>query len=516
MDIEKCVPRPAYKAINQYAWSTYFLWHPRDRAGQDEGIALASIQSESRAWSDSSCSLCATEDVEHGYVGGGLRGAPLIFNMRFEDGTYTKRLEYSTFADWNHVEALLQEIEGEGAAPRQLWDVHEDMPICRGDWAARVHPGMEVDVSWRKTDDWDCSSSLSSDDAKDAHEGARRRGHVPLHQERWWFGAWKRRVEQETGQGRRESTISTAMASRIASTRAMLPDLEAALQSFTSSPSKFGVVRTVNASSTQARTLYILDSSFNPPSMAHLTLATRALKQHAPSAAAPHRLLLLLSTHNADKAPGPASFAQRLALMTLFAEDVSHRLQRQQAPLPGGTQGVPIDIGLTKEPYYSDKSTAIQAAAPPCYAPDAVHVHLVGYDTLVRVCNPKYYPHHQPPLSALGPFFAAGHQLRVTPRPADASDASSSALGTVEEQAQYLQRLRDGAEQEAGFVPAWADSIDLAPAEAAAGISSTRVRSAAKEAQWGVVEALCTEGVAAWLQDQALYREDAAGSKRMG
>ncbi|KAH7094276.1 hypothetical protein FB567DRAFT_555966 [Paraphoma chrysanthemicola] len=305
------------------------------------------------------------------------------------------------------------------------------------------------------------------------------------------------------------------MASRIASVRAILPDLESALQSFTSSPAKFRVVRTVNASNTQPRTLYILDSSFNPPSIAHLTLAASALKQHAPAEKAPYRLLLLFSTHNADKAPSPASFVQRIALMTVFAEDLSRRLKETKASQTADVADISIDIGLTKEPYYTDKSTAIAETTPPFYSSSPIHVHLVGYDTLIRFCNPKYYPKHSPPLSALAPFFTAGHKLRVTQRPTDPTDASSSEFGTVEEQQQYLQRLRDGEQKDAGFEPAWGHQIDMVQADEGVGVSSTRVRKAAKDGRWDVVGELCTEGVAAWIKDQALYSEDASGKKMM-
>jgi nicotinamide-nucleotide adenylyltransferase len=295
----------------------------------------------------------------------------------------------------------------------------------------------------------------------------------------------------------------------------MLPDLESALHSFTASSAKFRVVRTVNASSTQPRTLYILDSSFNPPSIAHLTLAASALKQHAPSEQAPYRLLLLFSTHNADKAPSPASFVQRIALMTIFAEDVSRRLKESKSTQTADVADISIDIGLTKEPYYSDKSAAIAETTPPFYSSSPIHVHLVGYDTLIRFCNPKYYPKYNPPLSALKPFFSAGHKLRVTQRPTDPTDASSSEFGTVEEQQQYLQRLRDGEQKDAGFEPAWGSHIDMVQADQGVGVSSTRVRNAAKDGRWDEVGELCTEGVAAWINDQALYSEDASGKKMM-
>ncbi|KAF2653172.1 Nucleotidylyl transferase [Lophiostoma macrostomum CBS 122681] len=310
------------------------------------------------------------------------------------------------------------------------------------------------------------------------------------------------------------------MASRIAHIKSLLPEFESALSSFTSSPSKFRIVRTVNPTSTQPKTLYILDSSFNPPSIAHLSLATSAVTRPADSDARPFRLLLLFSTHNADKAPSPASFVQRIALMTAFAEDLSRSLK---GPVASSAQigdsndpaNISIDIGITKEPYYSDKSIAIANTEPLFYPSKPIHVHLVGYDTLIRFCNPKYYQDHNPPLSALRPFFEAGHKLRVTQRPYDPSDKSSAEFGSVDEQQQYLQGLRDGDLEQEGLSKAWAERIDMVEGGEGVGISSTRVRIAAKDGNWGEVGRLCTEEVSAWVQSQRLYEGDASGKKMM-
>jgi nicotinamide-nucleotide adenylyltransferase len=306
------------------------------------------------------------------------------------------------------------------------------------------------------------------------------------------------------------------MASRIASLRSILPDLESALHSFTSSPAKFRVVRSVNATTTQPKTLYILDSSFNPPSIAHLTLATSALRQSAPSEKSPYRLLLLFSTHNADKAPSPASFVQRIALMTMFAEDLSRSLKNATPSLNGDVADISIDIGLTKEPYYSDKSAAIAETTPPFYSSSPIHIHLVGYDTLIRFCNPKYYPKYDPPLSALKPFFDAGHKLRVTQRPTDPSDESSNEFGTTEAQARYLQDLKDGEQEKVGFEPAWGKNIDMVQAEEGVGVSSTRVRNAANEGKWDTVSDLCTEMPAErrrWAEILSLEENDKCSYK---
>jgi nicotinamide-nucleotide adenylyltransferase len=311
------------------------------------------------------------------------------------------------------------------------------------------------------------------------------------------------------------------IAARLASLRSIVPALESALNSFTSSSSNFRIVRTINPSDVLPKTLYILDSSFNPPSIAHLALATSALCNPSPSDTRPHRLLLLFSTHNADKTPSPAGFAQRLALMTLFAEDLSRKLL-QSSPSENSTSlsishsqdqlnspSIPIDIGLTKAPYYTDKSAAISAAQPNPYPSNPIHIHLVGYDTLTRFVAAKYYPNYNPPLSALAPFFAAGHKLRVMQRPPDPVDSSSSEYSTVEEQAAFLENLRNGGLEKEGFERAWTNQIDMVLGNEGTGVSSTRVRKAAKEGDWDTVGKLCTDGVAGWVKEMGLYEEDA-------
>ncbi|KAL2352781.1 hypothetical protein BJ546DRAFT_1027821 [Cryomyces antarcticus] len=303
------------------------------------------------------------------------------------------------------------------------------------------------------------------------------------------------------------------MTTRLTRTRSLLPTLTSALQSFQSSSSKFQIVRTVNPSSTSSpppanpKTLYILDSSFNPPSIAHLALATSALtsasSQHH---ARPHRLLLLFSTHNADKAPSAASFPQRLVLMTLLAEDLLSTFQppSSSAPAHEDADALAVDIGLTTAPYYTDKSAAI--AASDVYPSHPVHIHLVGFDTLTRFFNAKYYPDFDPPLSAVAPFFDAGHRLRVTLRPDDE-------FGSAAQQREYLAKIARGEREGEGARREWAELIEMVDADESVGVSSTRVRRAAKKGDWEEVERLCTRGVAEWVREEKLYEGDDRGSK---
>lgn len=322
------------------------------------------------------------------------------------------------------------------------------------------------------------------------------------------------------------------MAARIASIRSRLPDLESALHNFTSSNSAFRIIQTINPTKTPPKTLYILDSSFNPPSIAHLTLATSAIRYPNPRDEKPHRLLLLFSTHNADKAPSPASFEQRLAMMVLFAEDLSKSLKQTSISsddnAAGGTDSanpsdISIDIGLTTAPYYTTKSEAIANTTPSPYPSNPTHIHLLGFDTLTRFLAPKYYTSFDPPLSALSPFFAAGCKLRCTARPNDASDPASRTFGSLDEQRAYVHRLAKGEGEDGydedmvknGWKKEWADAIEIIDAKERGkfGVSSTRIRIAAKERDWGVLKELCTEGVKAWIQEAGLYKEDARGVK---
>jgi nicotinamide-nucleotide adenylyltransferase len=211
---------------------------------------------------------------------------------------------------------------------------------------------------------------------------------------------------------------------------------------------------------------------------------------------------------NADKAPSAAPFDQRLTLMTIFAVDLLKSLQThpqsQDYTIPA------IDIGITTAPYYSDKSLAITDSpeGQKWYPSKPQHIHLLGFDTLTRFFAPKYYQSFSPPLSALAPYFEAGHGLRATLRPDDA-------YGSEAEQRAFVQNLADGGLEAEGGKKEWAERVELVGATPKAGVSSTVIRKAAKAGEWDVVGELCTEGVAGWVREEGLYEDDAEG-KKMG
>ena len=295
------------------------------------------------------------------------------------------------------------------------------------------------------------------------------------------------------------------MAEEQSDMRRQVTNFAAALSSFSSSADTFRVLTSIPQNAPPPSTLYVLDSSFNPPTLAHLRIATSALSQDP--GPPPKRLLLLLATQNADKAPKPASFEQRLTLMTIFANDLrkayvattSDRSRSSSTKEEAVEDPPPIDIGVTKHPIFVDKASAISASG--FYPPNTTQVHLAGYDTLIRILNPKYYP----PTHTLAPLepFLSKHRLRVTYRTDDD-------WGGRAEQEAYLKALADGEREAEGGRREWAGRIELVEGrrEGEEMVSSTRAREAARSGDRDMLRKLVSEGVADWVLQERLYADD--------
>lgn len=201
-------------------------------------------------------------------------------------------------------------------------------------------------------------------------------------------------------------------------------------------------------------------------------------------------------------------------MMYKFAEDLSDRISKPQKESQTSEQeeeDIAIDIGLTKLPYYNDKTSAIEETTDESshYAGDPVHIHLTGFDTYTRIFAAKYYPNHNPPLSALDTFFSK-HGLRVTIR-ADAEQGKDERgeWGSAEEQRKTIEALCRGELEDVGGKKAWAEKVEITEGEAEGrGVSSTRVRKAVKEDDWDTVGRLCTPRVAEWVRGEGLYTLD--------
>lgn len=158
--------------------------------------------------------------------------------------------------------------------------------------------------------------------------------------------------------------------------------------------------------------IVVLDSSFNPPHLGHYTLAKLALSynyntgqatqkqnestysqqtnynsfvdpiiNNLPKKLGPHvsslcTLLLVLSVKNADKIhPQPALFEHRLQMMYLMANYWFKE------------SNVHVSIGITRHARFVDKLVSIleQLERP------VKLTFAVGYDTLIRILDEKYY-----------------------------------------------------------------------------------------------------------------------------
>ena len=210
--------------------------------------------------------------------------------------------------------------------------------------------------------------------------------------------------------------MSKVVRSSSPSPSSLLSHFRTVLDNFTSSQSAFQVVHTCSLSSDTLpapKSLYILDSSFNPPTFAHQAIASSTILSTESASQSAQRLILLLATQNADKAPKPASFEQRLAMMVLLARDVLHELSSGSKT----HRDLAIDIAITRHPYFVDKATAIASYAPysaPTTEVPPVQTHLLGFDSLIRLLDAKYYPPSHT-LAPLEPLFSK-HSVTVTMR----------------------------------------------------------------------------------------------------
>jgi len=148
----------------------------------------------------------------------------------------------------------------------------------------------------------------------------------------------------------------------------------------------------------------VLDSSFNPPTLAHRALAL------LPVASSPtDARLLLLSVRNADKVPRPgdASPVQRVEMMVRLAHEVNaavglvdapafvHKAEILRAALPAGVQltfvqGIDTLERFLAPRYYGDGSiTAMHAALRRFFAADGDNSRIICTRRVVELANPQ-------------------------------------------------------------------------------------------------------------------------------
>ncbi|CCC68981.1 hypothetical protein NCAS_0B08970 [Naumovozyma castellii] len=149
-------------------------------------------------------------------------------------------------------------------------------------------------------------------------------------------------------------------------------------ESFNANSRKFEIIYGADKVEGDVDKLLVLDSSFNPPHWGHYTLIKKALNYYRKRQNDLRiHVLLLLSINNADKGTKPASFDRRMDMMCLM----SNLLKEQE--------NVNVSVGITIFGKFVDKDKVIMErfiSNGSCNA-----VYLVGFDTVVRIFDPKYY-----------------------------------------------------------------------------------------------------------------------------
>lgn len=132
----------------------------------------------------------------------------------------------------------------------------------------------------------------------------------------------------------------------------------------------------INCQKENESMLLVLDSSFNPPHYGHYTLIERAIKRYSGTSNVDISVLLLLSVKNADKGEKPATFDKRLDMMNLLSQYIHNEFPSLE----------PI-VAVSKSAKFVDKSIGIRVNL---FETGKI-VYLLGFDTITRVLDPKYY-----------------------------------------------------------------------------------------------------------------------------
>ncbi|KAL5615264.1 hypothetical protein BROUX41_005318 [Berkeleyomyces rouxiae] len=320
----------------------------------------------------------------------------------------------------------------------------------------------------------------------------------------------------------------------------------AQLAKFQASGKPLSIVKSLGTpwSTTAKGRIIVLDSSFNPPTLAHMNMAVAALRKFSKSAGqlgnqprVDHQtqpqepndadsityvigVLLLLSVNNADKMAQPAPFAQRLCMMQDFAEDlldVTKSTSASSESVLDVAVSPSIAIGLTTLPFFHSKAEAFASLDSDSGGSDSTsdsfttkesetraeveQVYLAGFDTLIRILNPKYYGGATGMRAALGPFFSRA-RLLITMRP-------DNEWGGVDEQRRYLEKMENGGLEEIGGCKGWLRRVELVegrrPGEPV--VSSTLVREAVRNGDETQLDTLVSRRVKNWIVSKSLFRE---------
>lgn len=251
----------------------------------------------------------------------------------------------------------------------------------------------------------------------------------------------------------------------------------------------------------------VLDSSFNPPTAAHLALAecgSEGFDAH----------LLALSVGNPDKGTIERDVtAVRLEMIRQLGLDWQRR--------SGGKGGLSnVAVVLLQAPTFVQKSAILReeldrlvqaqaesseasvrltflvgaSASTPCLAVGQTYSRYAGWDTLVRVFAPRYYEPPGPDLeSSMSAFLDRDDSSLACARRGDVAREEEDAFLASDEVKEWVQRGK-------------VEMFDIE--ERCRTISSTEVRRAVKDERWDDVRRdVPVEGVINVIKREGLYKD---------
>ncbi|KAG1887075.1 hypothetical protein F4604DRAFT_1951008 [Suillus subluteus] len=277
----------------------------------------------------------------------------------------------------------------------------------------------------------------------------------------------------------------------------------------------------------------VLDSSFNPPTCAHLALANSSPPRYTMNSGLTDSTLasvaeldydaklLLLSVRNADKAlkSGDATYEQRLEMMYLFSKDIPTSVS-QRPEDKSESAHANVAIAIVDEPTFVGKAVVLRqflhARISGLYTPataldgmaisptsDGISipglrlVFLLGFDTLVRLLSPRYYASEAAMMHSLRLFFSpAGDDCYVVCARRKLAEVEHTIQEEVE--AKTLSAAKEFVESErVALISIGADGVDEQTSS-----SQVRTKVALKDETW---KKLVTPSIANYITQNSLY-----------
>ncbi|WRT69472.1 uncharacterized protein IL334_006458 [Kwoniella shivajii] len=254
----------------------------------------------------------------------------------------------------------------------------------------------------------------------------------------------------------------------------------------------------------------ILDSSFNPPTTAHQSIAFSTFPSHYPTSSSSS------STSSSSSSNGPStsppSYTARLLLFsarnvekTLKSSDATPSQRVEMMSILSNTRSnsnpdEAVAVGLVNEPTFVGKASIIREYL------SSLNLHLqerridltflVGTDTLVRFFDPRFYPENKME-EKIKEFFSpypegSGAYLVSARRGADDTDRA------LEDEILNRDKVRQWVSQ--GKVRLLGTGH-----EGREEISSTKVRQAIVTRHWEQVERMTGKDIAKYIREKGLY-----------